>query len=841
MNIAIDVMAISLSKNRGIGYYTSGQLKALFELDKTRNRYFLLNLYDNFSLKDELQYGDNVTEHFIYTGKDLFLWDYPELIGSLFQNFIQEHKIDLFYLTSPVVFRCLLDKSWFINTKYIVTCYDIIPYIFPDIYLRSSEIKIQYNKALDFIINSDGILAISQSVKYDVIQHIGVDENKIQVIYAGADTNRFRVINLSDDDKLQIRKKYAILDDFILCVGGDDERKNMAYLIEAYSRLSKELLSQYQLVIVCNFPRPSEERYYAVAKKNNVTDRVVFTNFVSDEDLTKLYNMAFISAFVSRYEGFGLPVLESMMCGVPVLTSKNSSLGEISKDAAILVDPFDIDDITRGLNELLLNTDLDVLRRAGFSRADCFSWEKTAKLTLEAMCRITTRQSLPLQEYNCKNIAFFTPLPPIQSGISDYSVDIIQQLAKHYSIDVFIDIGYTHNCLLPQNVNVYKHTQFYNKRSQYYKLIFQMGNNTYHEYMLDYIRKYNGVVVLHDCNLHGFLMAITCQKQNMKSYKEMLSIDYNKDEIPNLITAIQSGRPVSDYIVNGFVTNFADVIIVHSNWAKKRLLLKNIEANVRCIHHYVQIPNYSFNESVEVKQSARKKLQIPDESIVIAAFGFIQETKRSLPTLRAIRRVINEFPKTKMIYVGKITNEIEEDFYSYVGKYKLQDNVFVTGYTSLEIFLLYIEASDICLNLRYPYYGETSGGLSRILAAGKCVVVNDIGSFSEIPDTCCIKLPSPMNMFIEEEEERIYKALVDLIKNTEKRIEIGIAARKFAEKELEINKIIQQYLNVLSRPSKKKVLTKKLFAQIKDHVENTIDEDKFALARTLAYTMQNFE
>jgi len=840
MNIAIDVMAISLSKNRGIGYYTSGQLKALFELDKT-NRYFLLNLYDDFSLKNELQYGDNVSEHFIYTGKNLFLWDYPKLINSFFQNFIQEHKIDLFYLTSPVVFRCLLDKSWFINTKYIVTCYDIIPYIFPDIYLRSPEIKTQYNKALEFIINSDCILAISQSVKNDMIKYIGVDENKIQVIYAGADTNRFRVINLSEDDKLQIRKKYAILDDFILCVGGDDERKNMAYLIESYSRLPKELRSQYQLVIVCNLLKSSEERYYAVAKENSVADRVIFTNFISDEDLTKLYNMAYVSAFVSRYEGFGLPVLESMMCGVPVLTSNNSSLGEIAKDAAILADPFDLNDITRGLNELLLNTDLDVLRRAGFARAECFSWEKTAKLTLEAMCRITPHQSLPLEERNCKNIAFFTPLPPIQSGISDYSVDIIQQLAKYYSIDVFIDIGYTHNCLLPQNVNVYKHTQFHKKRSQYYKLIFHMGNNTYHEYMLEYTRKYNGVVVLHDCNLHGLLMAITSQKQNMKDYKEMLSNDYNKDEIQELITAIHSGKPVSDYIVNGFVTNFADVIIVHSNWAKKQLLLKNIEANVKCIPLYAKIPNYSFDESEEVKQSARKKLQISDENIVIAAFGFIQETKRSLPTLIAVRRVIEEFPQTKMIFVGKITNEIEKDFFSYVAKYELQDNVFVTGYTSLETFLLYIEASDICLNLRYPYYGETSGGLSRILAAGKCVVLNDIGSFSEIPDACCIKLPSPMNMFIEEEEERIYEALIDLIKNTKKRIEIGIAARRFAEKELEINKIIQQYLNVLSRPLKKKVLTKELLLQIIDQVENTIDEDKFNLARTLAYTMQDFE
>jgi glycosyltransferase involved in cell wall biosynthesis len=841
VNIAIDVMAIlgPMSKNRGIGYYTTGQLKALFAIDK-ENDYFLFNLYEDILLKDILQYGDNVSEYYFSTGKDMFLWNYPELIGEIYKNFIQEHKIDLFYITSPVDLSRPLDKSWFINVRYIATVYDIIPYIFPDMYLRSIEIKKQYDKALDIIINSDGMLAISQSVKTDLIRYMNVDEKKIQVIYAGADTKKYQVIKISENDKQRIKKKYSIFDDFILCVGGDDERKNMAYLIEAYSRLSEELRLQYQLVIVCSLPKSSEERYYAVAKENNVADRVVFTNFIPDEDLTKLYNMAYVSAFISKYEGFGLPVLESMMCGVPVLTSNNSSLGEIAKDAAILVDPFDIDDITRGLNELLFKTDLDMLRKEGFARAGRFSWENTAKLTLEAMYRITTLTALPLTECSCKNIAFFTPLPPVQSGISDYSVDIIWQLAKYCSIDVFIDISYTYDCLLPQNVNVYKHTKFHSKRNKYDRLIFQMGNSFYHEYMLAYIRKYNGVVVLHDCNLHGLLWANTYQKHNIKGYEEMLSYDYDKNEVPEIVAAVISGKPHSDFIINGFVTKFADVIIVHSEWAKKQLLLKNIEMNVRHINLYAQIPNYSFDESKAVKQSVRKKLQFTDQMVVIAAFGFIQETKRSMPSLQAIRRIIQEFPETKMIYVGGITDGIKDSFFSYIAQHQLQDKVLVSGYTSLDTFLSYIEAADICINLRYPYHGETSAGLARILAAGKCVIVNDIGSFSEIPDECCVKLPSPSAMMIEEEKETVYKALKDLINNPQKRTDIGMAARKFAEKELDINKISRQYINVLTQPKKRIVLTNQMFSQIKNKIENTIDENKFTLTRTLAYTMQNF-
>jgi glycosyltransferase involved in cell wall biosynthesis len=844
MNIAVDVKAIlsPMSKNRGIGYYTTGQLKALFAIDK-KNNYFLLNLYEDILLKNIVHYGDNVNEYYFSTGKNFFLWDYPELIGEIFQNFIYEHKIDLFYLTSPVDLSFPLDKSWFKNTKYIVTVYDIIPYIFPDMYLRTTETKEQYNKALDLIINSDNMLAISQSVKNDLMRYKGIEEKKVHVIYAGADAKRNQVIMFSDNDKLQIKKKYGIFDDFILCVGGDDERKNMSSLIEAYSSLSEKLRLKYQIVIVCGLSKSSKEKYYTVAKKNNVADRIVFTNFVPDEDLTKLYNMAYISVFISKYEGFGLPVLESMMCGVPVLTSNNSSLGEIAKDAAILVDPFNIADIFRGLNEILQSTDLNTLRNLGLIRSNFFSWEKTAKLTLVAISSITPHpqqllhQSLNVLKY--KKIAFFTPLPPIKSGISDYSVDIIQQLAKSFSIDIFIDAGYKHNCLFPQNVTVFEHTQFHKRHKEYNKVILQVGNNIYHEYMLEYIKKYNSIVVLHDCNLHCLLKAITCRKHNIKGFRKKSSYDYSKDEMLEMIADIQVGKTsYFDIIVNGFVTNFADIVIVHSKWAIKQILCKNIETNVKHIHLYAKIPNYSFIESNEIKQSAKKKLQIDEQAIVIAAFGFIQETKRSIPSLMAIRHIIQEFPQVKMFYVGEIADEIKDDFFYYITENHLQNIVSVTGFTSIDTFTSYIEASDICLNLRFPYNGETSGTLSRILAAGKCVIVNDIGSFSEIPDESCIKIPSPQDMPIEDETEIIYKALKDLINNPEKRTLLSMNGRKYAEEKLELNKIGQKYIDLMSYTFKKKILTNNMLSQIKSHVKNIENENIFTLSRTLAYSIQ---
>jgi glycosyltransferase involved in cell wall biosynthesis len=420
-----------MSKNRGIGNYSIGQLKALFSLDKD-NRYFLLNFYEDICLRDILNYGDNVQEYYFYSGHNLFLLRNPAytgIAGNIIRNFINEHGIELYYITSPFDGHFLYNSEWLENTRYMVTVYDIIPYVFKGHYFPSPGSMKWYKQALDFALNADAILVISDSVKNDLVKYARAKPEKLRVIYAASDKQRFRVLNLPEKETGVLRQKYGITDKFIMCTGGDDDRKNMAELIEAYSLLSKNLRDEYQLVIVCRLSGPAVERYNQVKGRFGVQDRVIFTNYVPDEDLSALYNMATVQAFVSQYEGFGLPVLEAMMCGLPVLTSSNSSLGEIAKGAAIMVNPFDTKDISRGLETILTKADLDELRRLGFERAKEFSWERTAALTLSAINEVKPGGKV-LERQTVRKAAFFTPLPPIQSGISDYSVDIIRELAN---------------------------------------------------------------------------------------------------------------------------------------------------------------------------------------------------------------------------------------------------------------------------------------------------------------------------------------------------------------------------------------------------------------------------
>lgn len=194
---------------------------------------------------------------------------------------------------------------------------------------------------------------------------------------------RFKEIPVADETEKEIREKFGITDSFIICTGGADGRKNLDGLIRAFGAMPKELKEQYQLVIVCKLSQEAVDGFMKLAKESDADGRVICTNFVTDEELLILYNLAHLTAFPSKYEGFGLPVVESWACGTPVLTSNNSSLVEVGGDGAVLVNPNDVSDITRGLVQALSETDLEELLQKGKKRLERFRWKVVAEDTLK--------------------------------------------------------------------------------------------------------------------------------------------------------------------------------------------------------------------------------------------------------------------------------------------------------------------------------------------------------------------------------------------------------------------------------------------------------------------------
>ena len=266
----------------------------------------------------------------------------------------------------------------FAPKKSVISILDVSYIYFPDLFAKKDLVRLKkwtrYSAK-----KAAKILTISESSKSDIIKEYGVAEDKVEVIYPGikSETRNPK----SETNMEELRKKFGIKDKFILFVGTLQPRKNIAKLIEAFSKLDSNL----QLVIVGKKGWQYEE-ILSAPKKFDVENRVLFVQDASDEDLPALYKNAEFFILPSLYEGFGLPVLEAMSNDCPVITSNVSSLPEAGGDAALYVDPQNTEDITKKMQKLLDDKDLrEELVKKGREQVKKFSWEKTARETLKVL------------------------------------------------------------------------------------------------------------------------------------------------------------------------------------------------------------------------------------------------------------------------------------------------------------------------------------------------------------------------------------------------------------------------------------------------------------------------
>jgi len=267
--------------------------------------------------------------------------------------------------------------------KHIMVVHDIIPELFPE-YLNNSRKKKYWNLTKKAILEADKIIAISSRTEKDLIQHLGAEPEKISVNYI--DVDEIYKTGVPEAKIQKVLKKYSIKPGYILGGGGLEVRKNMEGLIRAYHNLWE---SNKRTHFIKEFPQlaiygklmpklaPLVTDAEKMVKELNLTKQVKLLGFVPQEDLPALYKNALVFVYPSFYEGFGLPVLEAMNVGTPVITSKKSSLPEVGRDATLYCHPEDIRDIEMVLRNVILHEHLrEELRRRGKERTQNFSWEK---------------------------------------------------------------------------------------------------------------------------------------------------------------------------------------------------------------------------------------------------------------------------------------------------------------------------------------------------------------------------------------------------------------------------------------------------------------------------------
>jgi glycosyltransferase involved in cell wall biosynthesis len=229
------------------------------------------------------------------------------------------------------------------------------------------------------------VLADSQSTRSDLIELMSVSPDKITVVGAGVD-DCFRPVT-NEAILAQVRARYQLPRRFILSVGTLEPRKNLTGLIVAFNQLvataGQSSMADMHLVIAGGKGWLYDD-IFAAAETSPARERVHFTGFVADEDLPALYSLADVFAFPSHYEGFGIPVLEAMACGTPVVCADNSSLPEVAGEASLLIQATDIDGLTSAIRRLLIDSSLrERLIERGFKQAKAFSWESAAQKLLD--------------------------------------------------------------------------------------------------------------------------------------------------------------------------------------------------------------------------------------------------------------------------------------------------------------------------------------------------------------------------------------------------------------------------------------------------------------------------
>lgn len=259
----------------------------------------------------------------------------------------------------------------------VVTVHDLIP-LMPG-YRGSARVQAYTRLAIEGTRRAAIVLTDSEASRRDIVERLKLPPERVRVVYLGVEP-RYQPEH-DPATATRIRQKYGLRRDFLLYLGGMDPRKNVGALLRAYARVREQLSDSPELVIAG--PRPEATDLPALARQLDLGTSVRFIGAVEEAEKPVLYGMAHLFVFPSLYEGFGLPPLEAMACGTPVVCSSASSLPEVVGDAALLVDPGDEDALVTAMCNAMEDRALAAaLRAAGLARAAQFTWERTGRETL---------------------------------------------------------------------------------------------------------------------------------------------------------------------------------------------------------------------------------------------------------------------------------------------------------------------------------------------------------------------------------------------------------------------------------------------------------------------------
>ena len=656
-----------------------------------------------------------------------------------FTNRIDGVAARVYHVGSPFEY-VQLDRVWprrARNLRLVVTLYDLIPRLFPEIYLGDPATNAWYTARLQLVRQAERVLAISETTAHDAVEQLGISPERVVVAGAGV-SERFRPPADRAATFEELRAAHPWLEQgFLLYTGGIEPRKNIDRLLEAYASLPEDLRRCHQLVIVCQVVPDDRRRLTRQLRRLGVKGRVVFPGFVRDEDLLRLYQAAELFVYPSLYEGFGLPIAEAMACGTPAISSGTSAMVELVRDEDARFDPYDTGSIRAALERALRDDALrERLRRRTLDGRH--TWDAVADRAASTYRELVDR---PVRSRRRRTrIAFVTPLPPQRSGIADYSYRLLRELRHHCKVDAFADAE-PGTVEAPAGVEVASARSFHvaaETRGGYDAVVHAIGNSEYHAAQLQLLREQPGLVLAHDVRLTGLYAWAAGLRPEVepRGFHGALRAMYG-NRVPWWVGSVdsihwQQAERFGIYMARE-VIGLSQRFLVNSAYAAEVARLEAPEGDA----DKIDVLGFAYPEPEEFPPGR------PGEIPVVATFGLVAPVKQIDKLIEAVSQLSRSGAPVRLAVVGPPAAPGELDrCREQAAALGIAELVDVTGELDGPEFRQAVADATVAVQLRASSNAESPASVADCLAAGTPTIVSALGAARELPDNCVVKVDS---------------------------------------------------------------------------------------------------
>jgi glycosyltransferase involved in cell wall biosynthesis len=338
-------------------------------------------------------------------------------------------------------------------------------------------------------------------------------------------------------------------------------------------------------------------------------------------------------------------------------------------------------------------------------------------------------------------LAWFTPLPPMASGIADYSFELLPLIAELAEVEVVCPRpGRLRPATAPAGIAVLPLERF--RPDRYDTVYFHLANNPWHEFVYEACLRHSGICVFHDVVMHHFIaQAMVEDGEQVPRYEALLTAEHG--DLGTRLARLKFlgvARELEKFLfpLSRHISRAAAGLVVHSEDSRERLLAAAGDSGTPI----EVIPHHAGGSPPQVadidRAEARRRLRLPREAFIVGHLGFLTLPKQPGAVVAGFARLNRERPDARLVMVG--ADKTGGAFERAIGQQGIQGVVDRVGYADLARFYLYLKAFDVVINLRYPTAGESSGTFARALAEGRATIVNNHGSFSEVPRDVAVKV-----------------------------------------------------------------------------------------------------